>query len=325
MLSILILTFALLFSTAQCAICSNQTCCIAQQLGNPLTGHGYLQFVPSCLSGGVNCFENTGCQLCFLPCSSCVNSDGLPICTNQGSCSIPCGPSSCCNPASETCQNNSRCVAIQPTTSACSSQACCSARQNANPMTGYGFLQFVPSCLNGGLFCVDSTGCQECFQNCSGCANTLGLPICNISSPTPSLFEKLGGIFAIAAVVNKFSDDILNNPKVGRNSPNPHLRAWSRNQTAERLPGLKWMRTLWVADVSGGPYKFVPSVKEPSSLNLQNAHAYLRITSAEFDEVATILARVLDEFHVPSDVKAQVLGAFSAHKQEVTAGVQTQG
>jgi len=72
--------------------------------------------------------------------------------------------------------------------------------------------------------------------------------------------------------------------------------------------------------VSGGPYKFVPSVNEPDSLNLQNAHARLRITSEEFDEVAAILSRVLDEFNVPADIKAQVLGAFSAHKQEVIAG-----
>ena len=39
-------------------------------------------------------------------------------------------------------------------------------------------------------------------------------------------------------------------------SKNPRLREWSNDQP-ERLPGLKWMRTLWVCDVSGGPYKYV--------------------------------------------------------------------
>ena len=135
----------------------------------------------------------------------------------------------------------------------------------------------------------------------------------------PSLFDRLGGIFSIAAVVDRFSDQILANPLVGVDSPNPQLRNWSRNDR-DRLPGFKWMRTLWVADVSGGPYQFVPTVPENSPLDLANAHRNLKISPAEFDEVAKILAQNLDFFKVPAQEKNEVLMAFAAHKNEVTAG-----
>ena len=39
----------------------------------------------------------------------------------------------------------------------------------------------------------------------------------------PSLYERLGGVFAIAAVVNHFSDAVVQNPIVGQGSKNPEL------------------------------------------------------------------------------------------------------
>ncbi len=70
-----------------------------------------------------------------------------------------------------------------------------------------------------------------------------------------SLYERLGGAFAIAAVVDHFSDAIVKNPIVGQTSENPALREWHTNNL-ERLPGLKFMRTLWVCEVAGGPQQY---------------------------------------------------------------------
>ena len=50
------------------------------------------------------------------------------------------------------------------------------------------------------------------------------------------------------------------------------------------------------------------------------AAADLRISPAEFDEVAAELGRTLDFFKVPKRERAEVLSAFAAHKDEVTAG-----
>jgi hemoglobin len=44
------------------------------------------------------------------------------------------------------------------------------------------------------------------------------------------------------------------------------------------------------------------------------------LSPADFDEVAAELGRTLDFVKVPSREKAEVLAAFAAHKDEVTAG-----
>jgi hemoglobin len=135
----------------------------------------------------------------------------------------------------------------------------------------------------------------------------------------PSLYDRLGGVFAIAAVVDHFSDAIIRNAMVGEMSKNPALHEWSTNHL-DRLSGLKFMRTLWVCDVAGGPFSFAPTKPGSTPLGLEEAHRDLHITPDEFDEVAAELARSLDHFGVPPREKDEVLAAFAAHKGEVTEG-----
>jgi hemoglobin len=134
-----------------------------------------------------------------------------------------------------------------------------------------------------------------------------------------NLYERLGGVFAIAAVVDHFSDAVVKNPIVGQKSKNPQLREW-HTKNLERLPGLKFMRTLWVCNVSGGPFQFTATRPGATPLGLEEAHRNLKISPAEFDEVAAELGRTLDFAKVPKREKAEVLAAFAAHKDEVTAG-----
>ncbi|MBR1297151.1 group 1 truncated hemoglobin [Bradyrhizobium sp. AUGA SZCCT0042] len=134
-----------------------------------------------------------------------------------------------------------------------------------------------------------------------------------------SLYARLGGVFAIAAVVDHFSDAVVKNPVVGQKSKNPHLREW-HTKNLKRLPGLKFMRTLWVCNVSGGPFQFTATKPGKTPVGLEEAHRDLRISPAEFDEVAAELGRTLDFAKVPKREKAEVLSAFAAHKDEVTAG-----
>ncbi|HWL50727.1 MAG TPA: group 1 truncated hemoglobin [Acidimicrobiia bacterium] len=134
-----------------------------------------------------------------------------------------------------------------------------------------------------------------------------------------SLYERLGGVFAIAAVVDKFSDAVVENPIVGQQSSNPALREWHTNNLG-RLPGLKFMRTLWVCNISGGPFEYSATRPGSTTLGLEEAHRQLKITPDEFDEVAAELARTLDAFEIPAREKDEVLAAFAAHKDEVTEG-----
>jgi hemoglobin len=134
-----------------------------------------------------------------------------------------------------------------------------------------------------------------------------------------SLYERLGGVFAVAAVVDHFSDAIVKNPIVGQASPNPALREWHTVQLG-RLPGLKFMRTLWVCNVAGGPFTYVGTHPGRDEVSLEEAHRRFSISPEEFDEVAAELGRTLDTVGVPAREKGEVLAAFAAHKGEVTEG-----
>src|SRR4249919_1418507 len=134
-----------------------------------------------------------------------------------------------------------------------------------------------------------------------------------------SLYERLGGAFAIAAVIDHFSDAVVQNPIVGQRSENSALREWHTNNLG-RLPGLKFMRTLWVCNVAGGPQQYAATKPGSTPLGLEEAHRELKISPAEFDEVAAELGRTLDFFKVPEREKEEVLAAFAAHKGEVTEG-----
>src|SRR6185436_11354984 len=108
-----------------------------------------------------------------------------------------------------------------------------------------------------------------------------------------NLYERLGGVFAIAAVVDHFSDAVVQNPSVGKTSKNEALRQWHTKNLA-RLPGLKFMRTLWVCAAAGGPYTYNPTKAGKTELGLEEAHRQFRISPDEFDEVAAELGRSLD-------------------------------
>jgi hemoglobin len=102
----------------------------------------------------------------------------------------------------------------------------------------------------------------------------------------PTLYERLGGVNAIAMVVDRFSDAIVENPRL---QENPALREWNESG---QLAGLKFMRTLWLCQTAGGPFQY-------TGKELGAAHKDLHITSDEFDEVGAEIARALDHFNVP--------------------------
>ncbi len=122
-----------------------------------------------------------------------------------------------------------------------------------------------------------------------------------------SLYERIGGVNAIAMVVDRFSDEVVKNPKL---NVNPALKEWNKSG---QLPGLKFMRTLWLCQAAGGPFQY-------TGKDLHEAHEDLHIRSEEFDEVGAEIAKALDHFNVPKREKQEVLAAIVARKTEVVNG-----
>ncbi len=127
-----------------------------------------------------------------------------------------------------------------------------------------------------------------------------------------SLYDRVGGIFAIAAVVDRFSDAIITNPKL---NANPALKAWNQTDAPTRLPGIKFMRTIWIAAVTGGPFAY-------TGLPLHDAHQRFHLTSDEFDEVGAEIVRALDAYNVPEREKQQLVDAYVLSKPDVVTASQ---
>jgi hemoglobin len=128
------------------------------------------------------------------------------------------------------------------------------------------------------------------------------------TTPTgPSLYDRLGGYFGIALVVNRFSDEIIKNPILKKN---PALKAWNKTQAEARLPGLKFGRTLWIAAAAGGPFVY-------TGLPLTEAHAEFNLTAEEFAEVGAEIVRALDFYEVPEREQQELMAAYSASMSDV--------
>jgi hemoglobin len=121
-----------------------------------------------------------------------------------------------------------------------------------------------------------------------------------------SLYERLGGAFAIAAVIDHFSDAVVRNPITGQGSEDAELDDWS-TQNLGRLPGLKFMRTLWVCDIAGGPQQYAATKPGSTHLGLEEAHRALKISPAIFDESRLSLGDRLSTSTCPSPRKGRFL------------------
>jgi hemoglobin len=121
-----------------------------------------------------------------------------------------------------------------------------------------------------------------------------------------SLYERIGGVNAISMVVDRFSDEVVKNPKLNEN---PALKEWNESG---QLSGLKFMRTLWLCEQAGGPFQY-------TGKDMGEAHKDLHLTADEFDEVGAEIARALDHFDVPEQEKQEVLAAIVARKDEVVS------
>lgn len=124
-----------------------------------------------------------------------------------------------------------------------------------------------------------------------------------------TLYDRVGGIFAIAAVVDRFSDAIIVNPKLNQN---PALVEWNQEQSATRLAGLKFMRTLWIASLAGGPFSY-------TGLPLPTAHGQFSLTEDEFNEVGAEIIRALEFYNVPEAEKNELVAAYLKSRPQVVS------
>ena len=114
-------------------------------------------------------------------------------------------------------------------------------------------------------------------------------------SPTPqlSLYERLGGVYSIAVVVDDLIDRVMSDARL---NANPAV-----NEAHHKVPpaGFKYLVTEMVCWASGGPQKY-------SGRSMRDSHSHLNITPKEWEAFMDDLQQTLDKFKVPAVEQAEL-------------------
>jgi len=102
---------------------------------------------------------------------------------------------------------------------------------------------------------------------------------------TPSLYERLGGVYSIASVMDDFIDRIMVDPRL---NANPRV-----DEAHHRVPpaGFKYLVTEMVCWATGGPQKY-------TGRSMKDSHKDLMITAADWEAFLDDLQQTLDKFAV---------------------------
>lgn len=135
---------------------------------------------------------------------------------------------------------------------------------------------------------VVATGCQSSANEEAAAADPAPAPA--VQEPAadagPSLHDRLGGTYAIAAVVDALIDRLNANDAL---NANPGIAA---RRIAERFPGLKYHLTEMVCQATGGPCTY-------TGKSMEDTHMGMNISASDWGLMAADFKTTLDEFGVP--------------------------
>ena len=113
-----------------------------------------------------------------------------------------------------------------------------------------------------------------------------------------SLYERLGGLDAITAVIDSFvarcAGDVRISPKFERTD----------------VPRLKKMLVDQVCEATGGPCTY-------TGRNMRETHDGMGVTAGEFDALVEDLVATLDEFSVPKAEQDELLSVLGSMRAEI--------
>jgi hemoglobin len=122
-----------------------------------------------------------------------------------------------------------------------------------------------------------------------------------------SLYERLGGVYSIAAVVDDFIERIMVNPKLNANP----LVDEAHHRVSKA--GFKYLVTEMVCWATGGPQKY-------TGRSMRDSHAHLKITPAEWDVFAADFQTTLDKFQVPAAEQAELFAIVGPTRADIVTG-----
>jgi hemoglobin len=121
---------------------------------------------------------------------------------------------------------------------------------------------------------------------------------------SPSLYERLGGVYSIATVVDDFINRIMVDPRL---NANPRV-----DEAHHRVspPGFKYLVTEMVCWAAGGPQTY-------TGRSMKDSHQDLMITAAEWDAFLDDLQQTLDKFAVPQAEQAEIKAIIDSTRADI--------
>lgn len=125
-----------------------------------------------------------------------------------------------------------------------------------------------------------------------------------------TLYERLGGVFSIATVVDDFIDRIMDDPRL---NANPAV-----NEAHHKVSraGFKYLVTEQVCEAAGGPQRY-------TGRSMSESHAHLKITEQEWRAFLDDFRQTLEKFQVPAAEQAELFAIVGSTKSDIVlAGSQ---
>jgi hemoglobin len=125
------------------------------------------------------------------------------------------------------------------------------------------------------------------------------------------LYDRLGGVYSIATVVDGFIERLLVNPIL---NANPAIK-----QARSRVPkaGLKFHVTALVCAATGGPCRYTGRA-------MKESHQQLNITERQWQAMMADFRKTLDTFKVPAKEQGELITIVNSTKADIVAPAASQ-
>ncbi len=121
---------------------------------------------------------------------------------------------------------------------------------------------------------------------------------------TPSLYDRLGGVYNIATVVDDFIDRVMNDDRLNKNP--------AVNEAHHRVSpaGFKYLVTEMVCGAAGGPQQY-------TGRPMGDTHRHLRIRQDEWASFMDDLHQSLARFQVPQPEQAELVAIVESTRDAI--------
>lgn len=119
-----------------------------------------------------------------------------------------------------------------------------------------------------------------------------------------SLYERLGGVYNIAVVVDDFIDRIMDDPRL---NANPHVNEAHHRVSSQ---GFKYLVTEMVGWATGGPQQY-------SGRSMSDSHRHLMITAQEWAAFMDDFQQTLDKFNVPQQEQGELKAIVESTRSDI--------